>query len=410
LASRRKSWRARAVLALVVSLGAHVAWMALLASAVRLGPNALLTPSSGGATSAGSPTSAEDDRPMEIQTIVNQLDRPETKTPEELRREEQQKKEEEDKNPHGQVVDIARPTIEERPDKADYVAEYDSKVDRQTKGPNGRGEAGAREAPSAAETPPPAAPAVSQPPLPDGRPDARPERPGPLAMRETERRHAAERVRSGGDEPKDADGERPPPGPRAPGGPRPDARDAAAAQPRGPNGDGALGVPGGRPGQNGEQRPNLAASRDMLERAIGKGAGSMDYLKDVDDGESTALNAKKWKHAPFFNRVKRSVQNEWHPDVVYMRHDPSGNVYGVKDRVTVLRIHLQPDGKLAAWTLLQSSGVDFLDDEAIDAFRKAAPFPNPPRDLVETDGQIHFNFAFIFELSGRTSVKFFKYQ
>ena len=60
--------------------------------------------------------------------------------------------------------------------------------------------------------------------------------------------------------------------------------------------------------------------------------------------------------------------------------------------------------------MLQSSGVDFLDDEAIDAFKKAAPFPNPPKDLVESDGQIHFNFAFIFELSGHGSLKVYKYQ
>jgi len=165
--------------------------------------------------------------------------------------------------------------------------------------------------------------------------------------------------------------------------------------------------PAGTPGQ---KRPEIMPTPEMLQRAIGKGGGSMDYLKDVDDGDATALNSKKWKHAPFFNRVKRQVADEWHPELVYVRHDPNGNVYGVKDRVTVLRIHLQPDGKLAGWTVLQSSGVDFLDDEAIDAFKKAAPFPNPPKDLVEGDGQIHFNFAFVFELSGHGSLKVYKYQ
>ena len=180
----------------------------------------------------------------------------------------------------------------------------------------------------------------------------------------------------------------------------------------GENGDGAPRTPGseGPNGTPGQKRPEVMPTQEMLQRAIGKGGGSMDYLKDVDDGDATALNSKKWKHAPFFNRVKRQVADEWHPELVYVRHDPNGNVYGVKDRVTVLRIHLQPDGKLAAWTVLQSSGVDFLDDEAIDAFKKAAPFPNPPKDLVEGDGQIHFNFAFVFELSGHGSLKVYKYQ
>jgi TonB family protein len=96
--------------------------------------------------------------------------------------------------------------------------------------------------------------------------------------------------------------------------------------------------------------------------------------------------------------------------MVYIRHDPSGNVYGVKDRVTVLRVHLNPDGKLVSSNLVQSCGVDFLDDEATEAFRKASPFPNVPKELLESDGQIHFNFAFIFELSGHGSMKVYKAQ
>jgi TonB family protein len=92
-----------------------------------------------------------------------------------------------------------------------------------------------------------------------------------------------------------------------------------------------------------------------------------------------------------------------------MRHDPSGNIYGVKDRVTVLRVHLKPDGRVASVEVLNPSGVDFLDDEAVGAFKRAQPFPNPPQQLVEADGQIHFKFAFIFELSGKTSFKVFRY-
>ena len=31
------------------------------------------------------------------------------------------------------------------------------------------------------------------------------------------------------------------------------------------------------------------------------------------------------------------MAGEWHPDTEYLKHDPSGNIYGIKDRVTVLR-------------------------------------------------------------------------
>jgi TonB family protein len=395
------------VLGLGVAVAAHVVALALLSTVLGdLGGS--LAGASASAVAPRPPSQKpEDDRPIEIETLVNQLERPEVKTEEEKRREEEKKKEEEDKNPRGQVVDIARPAIEERPDKANYVSEYDSKVEHETKGANARDHAGGKEElPGGKEailSPPPSPGSAGGEAASTGRPDARPGKPGPLAMRESERRPSGKP--GAAEQPPDRDGELVRPGQIGQTGPR-----VAPAKPGEGGNQAPPGAPAGAQGPPGPPRPNLQATPEMLQRAIAKGNGSMDYLKDVDDGDSTALNSKKWAHAPFFNRVKRAVADEWHPEVVYVRHDPNGNVYGVKDRVTLLRIHLKPDGKLAAWTVMQSSGVDFLDDEAIDAFRKAQPFPNPPKALVESDGQIHFNFAFIFELSGRTSVKVFKYQ
>lgn len=388
----------------MLALGVHVGVIAVFSLLGGFEPPSKLAQTSLRPGGPDKPAPEDDDRPMQIETLVDELQRPDEKTPEEKRREEEAKKEEESKDAKGQVVDIAKPLIEERPDHANFLAEHDSKVDKETKGPSGRDQAGGAQA---------AVPPVGDPSAREARKaeaevkDAgqRPGRPGPLAMRDLERRrHEAE---DGPLPTKDGDAQRA-------GAPQPDPRLRPRAQESGEGGQAAERAHKGKtettPGMPGDRRPNLVATPEMLERAIGKGAGSMDYLKDIDDGEATALNAKRWKHAPFFNRVKRAVANEWHPEVVYVRHDPSGNVYGVKDRVTVLRVHLKPDGKLASWTVLQSSGVEFLDDEAIDAFRRAAPFPNPPKDLVEADGQIHFNFAFIFELSGRGSLKVFKYQ
>lgn len=325
--------------------------------------------------------------PLEIETLIDDLQRPVRRTPAELREEAKRKEEEESRQPRGQVVDIARPIIEERPDKAEYAAEYDSRVERETKARPGRDHAGAREAQPAPERRPPA-PSLS------GNPLARPGAPGPLAMRAPERPHGArgeEGERETESESARRDGREP--------------KSGAAGElesPRPAVGQG--GIPG-RPGA-----PNLQPTEEMLMRAVGQGAGSPDYLKDVDDGDATALNAKKWKFASFFNRVKRAVADEWHPDVVYLRHDPSGNVYGLRDRVTVLRVHLKPDGGLDSLTMLQSSGVEFLDEEAMDAFRRAQPFPHPPAQLLEEDGKIHFNFGFIFELSGHTSFRYYRYQ
>ena len=404
MASRRKKSAVTTVLvAMALALAAHLVvlvvagalgWLDLL-DGMRRHDSVPMVVAQNGAEAQ------KDDQPLEIQQLVDELQTPEEKTEEEKKREEEKKKEEESKTPHGQVVDVAKPLVEEHPDKSNYVSEFDTKVDKETK-LYGRDHGGAKDGATPA---PPSLPAGDAP-------NARPDRaqsgkggkPGPLAMRDLPKpqpRGAKNEL------PVDRDGQKPRAGQN--GAP---ARLTPRQREVGDNGDGVHRTPGaeGPVGTPGQKRPEIMPTPEMLQRAIGKGGGSMDYLKDVDDGDATALNSKKWKHAPFFNRVKRQVADEWHPELVYVRHDPNGNVYGVKDRVTVLRIHLQPDGKLAAWTVLQSSGVDFLDDEAIDAFKKAAPFPNPPKDLVEGDGQIHFNFAFVFELSGHGSLKVYKYQ
>ncbi|MCG3173644.1 MAG: hypothetical protein GMKNLPBB_01843 [Myxococcota bacterium] len=167
------------------------------------------------------------------------------------------------------------------------------------------------------------------------------------------------------------------------------------------------GKSGGRKGGD-KELPLLA--RLLPENAVaGKfsGAPAPDHLPDVDEGEATFLNTREWKYASFFNRVKRDVSQNWRPDVIFLMRDPTGRVYGYKDRYTLLRIQLEPDGKLRNVAIEESSGVDFLDEEAVRAFYKAAPFGNPPQGLV-MNGVIDFKFGFFVEVSGRSQFKLFR--
>ena len=145
--------------------------------------------------------------------------------------------------------------------------------------------------------------------------------------------------------------------------------------------------------------PNLRPSDEVVSRLAG--GGSVDMIDGVETGDFTALNSKKWKFASFFNRMKRQVAQNWHPDTVYMRRDPTGKVYGAKNRVTVLEVSLKPNGTLANIVVSQPSGVGFLDQEAINAFQKAQPFPNPPSGLVVSNAKlITFSFGFHFQFPG----------
>jgi TonB family protein len=331
--------------------------------------------------------------PETAQRLLAELDKEE-----EQAKEEQAKKEREAKDAPGQVVDLPKPVEERRPDNAKFASEYDSSVEKETRKygrfdqKSRQGNPSAEDAenrPAGGSTPaqaaPPGALAMRTPPGETSR-AARPTRPQPA--------QAPVPGETGPTVPED------PEGVLAPGA----KVSAQAAQQAQPAAGAARGGPQVTPGA-----PALAPSQQQIARAIG--SGTQDYLKDLDDGDETALNAKKWKFASFFNRVKSQVREHWRPAEVYRRRDPSGSIYGNKDRYTLVRVQLKPDGSLANLVLETPSGVEFLDDEAIEAFKQAQPFPNPPPQLVDaTSGMIDFRFGFYFEISGAPRFKIFRYN
>ncbi len=154
---------------------------------------------------------------------------------------------------------------------------------------------------------------------------------------------------------------------------------------------------------------NTNPSMQAMTQAI---AGSgLDSLKDVVDGDSTALNTSGWDYASFFNRVKKKVEQSWHPGVEYKKRDPYGNVYGFKDRITVLLVVLRADGTLKHLYVMDPSGAPFLDDEAYNAVDHAAPFPNVPPGLRDkNDGLVKFTFHFIVEIGSQPVFRMRRYN
>ncbi len=163
-------------------------------------------------------------------------------------------------------------------------------------------------------------------------------------------------------------------------------------------------------GDGGEDQQTVAMfKRPSLEKLdMITGAPANDHLKDLPKGEETLLNSREFRYATFFNRIKRGVSENWRPGQAYVRHDPYGNIYGVKDRYTVLAVRLDAEGDLKDVSVAESSGVGFLDDAAITAFQGASPFPNPPTGLVESDGTIRFQFGFFFEIGDRPRIRAFR--
>jgi TonB family protein len=160
---------------------------------------------------------------------------------------------------------------------------------------------------------------------------------------------------------------------------------------------GSPGIPGLAPGAPSRRGP-LTLTLDRPGDFTGKIAGGpmSDHLEGVEEGDETLLNSRAFKYAGYLNRVKETVARLWVPAVEdqAQRHDPSGHMYSFKDRRTVVEYTLDRDGQVKDVHVLESSGVSYLDQVAVDAFRKAQRFPNPPPGLFNETGTARLGFAF----------------
>jgi TonB family protein len=119
-----------------------------------------------------------------------------------------------------------------------------------------------------------------------------------------------------------------------------------------------------------------------------------NYLPQIAIGDSTVLNTREYAYATFFIRMKRQMEAIWDPTSTISSERLARDQY-----VTTLQFTIKKNGYLNDLFLLSSSGSPKLDQEAIDAVRRAAPFLNPPPQLVEEDELIHVpNWGFIVTL------------
>lgn len=291
-----------------------------------------------------------------------------------------------------QVIEVAKPTDEQAPEDTRFLSEFDSKVEKQTVARGSRKEemvAKPEEAGLKAKDNPREASIKELPDTPLIDEEVRKQSkelamrdPGPKQDKQDEQVELKKGALDGSKSESSLAGYKLRKGDGAVAQERKEARKAG--------GGGSSGPP---------VLPNLRPSEEILERTAG--GGSVDHLEDVSEGDVTALNSKAWKYAAFLNRVKRQVAQEWSPGRLYMRKDPNGNVYGIKDRITQVQVSLSPAGKIVKIHIVRGSGVDFLDDEAVRAFRAAQPFPNPPGGMMDGKSQlIKFLFSFHVETGG----------
>jgi len=188
----------------------------------------------------------------------------------------------------------------------------------------------------------------------------------------------------------------PPARPEPERGDAPDAGRAAERAPApstepAPTTQGAPGGGGSR--SSGRNGPDMSLSPALLARLAG--GPSPDVGSAVEEGEATSLNARQFVFATYYNQINRALQGTWRPNEAYDKRDPDGTMFPTRTRVTAVKVRLDSDGRLQEARVVQPSGLEFLDRAAVDAFKEAQPFPNPPRALPVNG---HIDLVWTFEL------------
>lgn len=153
------------------------------------------------------------------------------------------------------------------------------------------------------------------------------------------------------------------------------------------------------------QKYNAAQNRPSTppqkQGKAGRQSATRDYIKDKEKGPQTLLNTRAFAYYSYYQRIRTKIQHLWEPAIKekVRRILASGRkIASTQDRVTKVIIILNAKGQLVNVQVLGRSGIRDLDEAAVEAFRAAEPFPNPPKGIAEKDGKIRIRWDFILEV------------
>ena len=147
--------------------------------------------------------------------------------------------------------------------------------------------------------------------------------------------------------------------------------------------------------------PNAKKPLPQSSRKAGRESATRDYLKDKEKGIQTLLNTREFAYYSYYQRIRKKIQLFWEPAIKQKVHHifaTGRKIASTQDRITKVIIVLNDRGELVNVQVLGQSGIRDLDEAAVEAFRAAEPFPNPPKGMTEKDGKIRIRWDFVLEV------------
>lgn len=117
-----------------------------------------------------------------------------------------------------------------------------------------------------------------------------------------------------------------------------------------------------------------------------KGSELAKEINKITEKDIISYETIRGRYYSFFKRVHDRVGDNWRLQL----RDKFFN----KRLTSKLLVKLDKEGKIISLAVRDSSGNIIYDDTTLNAFRRAAPFINPPKDLIK-NGYLKFEWAFI---------------
>ncbi len=122
-----------------------------------------------------------------------------------------------------------------------------------------------------------------------------------------------------------------------------------------------------------------------------------DFLEDIPLGDFTRLNTQEYEFYGFYHRIREKLEQFWGANIqekAQKIHKEGRHIASDSNLVTGLTIMLDSRGEIVEILLKSTSGVQELDDAAVEAFNQAGPFPNPPKGMIK-NGRATIEWGFV---------------
>ncbi len=129
-----------------------------------------------------------------------------------------------------------------------------------------------------------------------------------------------------------------------------------------------------------------------------------EHIPNVKRGGFTVLNTDQFTYYSFFHRINEQIRLRWVGKIRRISlslHPKMVNQLALLGRETRVELVLDSKGEYVSTFIDQGSGAEPLDRAAAEALIEAAPYLNPPQDLVDNDGFIRLNYSFFVEWESR---------